>query len=160
HRDTRRPELRAREGFGRRLPPLEAAFLRPARQGANAAFARVAEHNEFNRLGLTRELSVGAVLAIGVFLWVHKADLRNPAALVEALDPAPLRTFLALSAENVKCMQQGLGGLLVGATGMSAECRDLENKLKAHGNDAGFIGSMAKGMTEPPKGMYRWPDGS
>jgi LemA protein len=147
HRDTRRPELRAREGFGRRLPPLETGFLQQARQSANAAFARVAENHEFNRLGLTREMSVGAVLAIGVFLWVHKADLRNPAALVAALDPDPMRTFFALAAENAKCMRQGLGGL-VGVSEMPADCRDLEKKLKAHSNDGGFIGNVAASMSE------------
>src|SRR5436190_13139264 len=70
HRDTRPPELRAREGFGRRVPPaLDAAFLSVARQGASAALARVSSGGEFNRLGLTREMTVGAVAAIGVFLW-------------------------------------------------------------------------------------------
>src|SRR5262249_10721084 len=95
HRDTRPADPRLPESFGRRLPPLEAPLLRSARQSANAALARVAEDNEFNRLGLTREMSVGAALAVGVFLWVHSADLRNPAALVRALDPAPMRTFFA-----------------------------------------------------------------
>src|SRR6202163_1875636 len=62
-RDTRPPELCAREGFGRRVGPvLEAAFSRGVRQGASAALARVSSgSNEFNRLGLTREMSVGAV---------------------------------------------------------------------------------------------------
>ena len=60
-RDTRPPELRAREGFGRRLPPaLETAFGQRARQGVSAALARVSSDDEFNRLGLTRELTVGA----------------------------------------------------------------------------------------------------
>ena len=41
-RDTRPPELRAGEGFGRRAAPaLEAAFSRRVRQGAGAALARV-----------------------------------------------------------------------------------------------------------------------
>ena len=87
-RDTRPPELCAGEGFGRRPPPaLEAASLRPARQGASAAFARVASGNEFNRLGLTREVSVGAVAAVGVFLWVHSADLGKPVGTRQGLRP-------------------------------------------------------------------------
>src|SRR5882757_1485291 len=58
HRDTRLPELRAREGFGRRLPPaLEGAFARSARQSPSAALARVSASDEFNRLGLTREMT-------------------------------------------------------------------------------------------------------
>jgi hypothetical protein len=73
-RDTRPPELGEGDGLRRRPVPARAAdCLRSARQSANA--------------GLTRELSVGAVAAAGVFLWAHSADLRNPAALVAALDP-------------------------------------------------------------------------
>src|SRR5262249_9150995 len=88
-RDTRPAELRAGEGFGRRLPPgLQPAFLQTARQSANAAFARVSSDSEVNRLGLTREMSAGAIAAVGVFLLVHRADLGNPAALVKAFDPA------------------------------------------------------------------------
>src|SRR5262249_44133690 len=69
-RDTRPPELRAREGFGGRLPPdLEAAFLR-TQQSASAGLARVSSDNELNRFGLTREMSLGAVAAVAVFLWV------------------------------------------------------------------------------------------
>src|SRR6202163_4297807 len=62
-RDTRPPGLSTGEGFGRRVGPvLEAAFSRGVRQGASAALARVSSgSNEFNRLGLTREMSVGAV---------------------------------------------------------------------------------------------------
>ena len=90
-------------------PALEAAFLRSARQSANAAFARVSSGSEFNRLGLTREMSVGAVAAVGVFLWVHSADLRNPAALVKALDPAPMRTLFAMGGEQARCQMQGIG---------------------------------------------------
>jgi hypothetical protein len=43
-------------------------------------------------------------------------------------------------------MHQGFGGL-VGGAGISADCKDLEKKLKAHSNDAGFIGNVAKSMT-------------
>jgi Zn-dependent protease with chaperone function len=87
-RDTRPPELGEGDGLRRRPVPARAAdCLRSARQSANAALARDASGSELNRLGLTRELSVGAVAAAGVFLWAHSADLRNPAALVAALDP-------------------------------------------------------------------------
>jgi Zn-dependent protease with chaperone function len=157
-RDTRPAELHAGDGSGGRSASREPEYLRSARQGANAAFARVAEDNEFNRLGLTREMSVGAALAIGVFLWMHSADLGNPAALAKALDPAPMRSFFAMAGEHAKCLHQGLGSV-IGLTEFPASCSNLGKTLAAHSNDAGFIGQMAKSMTEPPKGMYRWPDG-
>jgi Zn-dependent protease with chaperone function len=154
HRDTRPPEQRAREGFGRRLPPgLEAAFLQTTRQSAGAAFARVSTGtHDFNRFGLTREMSVGAALAVGVFLWTHSADLRNPAALAQAFDPAPTRALFALGGENAKCQRQGIGHAL----GLTAapDCSDLGKMLAAHSNDAGIIGQLAKNMTEPGKGLY------
>jgi Zn-dependent protease with chaperone function len=158
-RDTRPAELPAGDGFGRRsASSREAEYLRSARQGTNAALARVSSGSEFNRLGLTREMSVGAVAAIGVFLWMHGADLGNPAALAKALDPAPMRSFFAMAGEHAKCLHQGLGSV-IGLTEFPADCRNLEKTLTAHGNDGGFIGQIAKSMTEPPKGMYKWPDG-
>src|SRR5262245_48208957 len=158
-RDTRPPELRAREGFGRRLPPaLEAAFLR-TQQNAGAALPRVSSDNEFNRLGLTREMSVGAVAAVAVFLWVHSADLRNPAALAKALDPAPVRTFFAMAKENERCLRQGLGwyfGLAAKPTG----CSEAEMLAAAHRGEVGLFAKLGESTAQQTKGMYAWPDGS
>jgi len=128
--------------------------LRAAGQSANAAFARVSsDTSEFNRLGLTREMSVGAVAAVGVFLWVHSADLRNPAALLEAFDPAPVRTLLAMGGEHAKCQRQGIASL-IGQSAQPVDCSDLNKMLVAHSGDAGLIGKIAKSMTEAPEGMY------
>ena len=65
--------------------------------------------SEFNRLGLTREMTVGAVAAVGVFLWVHSADLRNPAALVGAFDPAPCGRCSRWAGNKRECQRQGIG---------------------------------------------------
>ena len=119
----------------------------------NAAFARVSSGDEFNRLGLTREMSVGAVAAVGVFLWAHSADLRNPAALVEAFDPAPVRTLFALGREQAQCQRQGIVGL-IGQAEKPAGCSGLFKMLAAHSGDAGLIGQIAKSMTEMPDGLY------
>jgi Zn-dependent protease with chaperone function len=130
-RDTRPAELRAADGFGRRsASALEPEFLRSARQSANAAFVRVSSGREFNRLGLTPEMSVGAIAAVGVFLWAQSADLRNPAALVTALDPAPVRTLFALGREQAKCQRLGIVGL-IGQSGKPVDCSDLFKMLKA-----------------------------
>jgi hypothetical protein len=152
-RDTRPPELGASAGFGRRpAPGLEAALLLRERQRAPgaAALARVSS-GEYNRLGLTPELTVGAVAAIAVFLWAHSADLRNPAALAEALDPAPLRTLFAMGAEQAKCLRQGIAGQ-IGQP--AADCSGLDKMLAEHKDDAGLIGKIAKSMIEPASGMH------
>jgi hypothetical protein len=153
-RDTRPPKSSAREGFGRRLAPaLEAAYLSTTRQNANAALARTSSGGEVNRLGLTPEMSVGAIAAVGVFLWAHSADLHNPAALAEAFDPAPVRTLLAMGGEQAKCLRQGLAGQ-IGQPGKPVDCSGLDKMLTAHSGDAGLIGKIAKSMTEAPEGMY------
>ena len=109
-RDTRPPELGASAGFARRpAPALEAALLLRERQRAGAAALARVSSSEFNRLGLTPELTVGAVAAIAVFLWAHSADLGRPSALAHALDPAPLRTFFAMGKEQERCLLQGIG---------------------------------------------------
>jgi hypothetical protein len=35
----------------------------------------------------------------------------------------------------------------------------MDKMLAAHTNDTGFIGKLARSMTEPAEGLYRWPDG-
>jgi Zn-dependent protease with chaperone function len=151
-RDTRPAGLGAGEGFGRRSG-LEPEYLRTARQSANAAMARVSSGSEFNRFGLTPEMSVGAVAAVGVFLWVHSADLRNPAALAEAFDPAPVRTLLALGGENAKCQRQGILGV-IGQADKPVDCSDLFKMLAEHTGDDGLIGKLARSMTQAPEGLY------
>ena len=154
-RDTRPPELRAGDGFGdRSAAALEPAYLRSARQSANAALARVSSGSGFNRLGLTPEMSMGAVAAIGVFLWVHSADLRNPAALVKALDPAPMQTLFAMGGEQARCQRQGIMRELTGPGAQPVDCSDFYKMLEAHSGDDGLIGQIAKSMTEAPQGMY------
>ena len=162
HRDTRPPELSAREGFGRRVSPgLEAALSLRARQGASAALARVSSGNEFNRLGLTPELTVGAVAAIGVFLWAHSADLRNPAALAKAFDPAPMRTLFAMGGEQARCQRQGIAGLigLVGETGrlqrLLQDARGASRRRRADRADSEeHDGGGPKACTSYPDGTF------
>ncbi len=158
-RDTRPRELRAREGFGRRLgPALDAAFLRPARQGAGAALARVSSSDEFNRLGLTREMTLGAVAAAGVFLWAHGADRGKPAALVRAFDPAPVGTLFAMYAEQARCQMQSVARW-IGPGAKPVDCSEMDKMLAAHRDDGGLVGMVARSM-ELPEGTYRWPDGT
>src|SRR5262245_8827668 len=160
-RDTRPAELRAGEGSGRRPGPgLEAAFLRRAGQSANAAFARVSsDRNEFNRLGLTREMSVGAVAAVGVFLWVHSADLGKPAALLEACDPASMRTLFAAAGEAAQCQRQGIGSLL-GLAARPAACDDVEAMVAAHRGKSARIDRLVDSMAQQSNGLHKWPDGT
>jgi len=160
-RDTRPRELRAREGFGRRLGPvLEAAFSRGARQDASAALARVSP-GEYNRLGLTPELTVGAVAAIGVFLWAHSADLGRPSALADAFDPAPIRTFFAMGGEGHRCLVQGLGWWIGLATHPQG-CEPNE-MLAAHRGKDNIFGKVADALPEVGQnssGLNIRPDGT
>jgi len=159
-RDTRPAALRAGDGFGRRAAPaLEAAFLRDARQSVSAALARVSSDNEFNRLGLTREMSVGAIAAVGVFLWVHSADLGKPAALVEAFDIGSMRPLLALGGELAQCQRQGLGWV-IGVAAHPTDCSNMDKMFAPYRGKDGLIGKLAESMTGPTQGMHAWPDGS
>src|SRR4051812_41891615 len=144
-RDTRSPDLSSREGFGRRVAPALEAALRPARQGASAALARVSSA-EFNRLGLTPELTVGAVAAIGVFLWAHSADLGRPSALVAAFDPAPLRTYFVLAREEHRCLVQGLGSS-VGLADRPTGCEPNE-MLASQKGKGDIFGKITDAMPE------------
>lgn len=157
-RDTRSAELRGEDGFGRRSA-LGPGYLRNARQSANAAPVRASAVGGFNRLGLTAEMSVGAVAALGVFVWVHGADLRNPAALAKSLDPAPMQTLLAMYREQARCQRQGIGAL-IGGSAEPVDCSDFNKMLMDHSGDDGLIGKIARSMTEAPEGMYTVKPGS
>ena len=142
-RDTRplRRTNTAAASFGRRVTPT----LEAARQGARDA-SEPASTLKFNRLGLTPELTVGAIAAIGVFLWAHSADLSRPSALAAALNPTPLRTFFAVSREEVVCQVKGLSwaaGLAERPTGC-----DPASILAAHRGEDGLFGKMADAMPE------------
>jgi Zn-dependent protease with chaperone function len=165
HRDTRPPELRSREGFGRRLPPaLETAFSRGGRQGAGAALARVSSGDEFNRLGLTREMTVGAVAAIGVFLWAHSADLGRPSALADAFDPAPLRAFFAMGGTGMRCQMQGIGSLMgLSEKPTGCDIGSIDEMLAPHsgeGNILGMLVNQREGVRRNNSGVYTRPDGT
>jgi hypothetical protein len=155
HRDTRPAEPRAGEGFAREpAPGLQAAFLRSARQSANAASARVASAGEFNRFGLTREMSLGAVAAFAVLLWVHGADLRNPAALVKGFDRDSMQTLSALTNELRRCKLQAYGSL-IGLAAQPTDC-NMDKMIAASPSNDGLIGMLKEQQT---KGLYKWPDG-
>jgi hypothetical protein len=115
------------------------------RQGADATLARVSA-GEFNRLGLTPELTVGAVAAIGVFLWVHSADLGRPSALAKAFDPAPMRTYFAMAREGLRCQLQGIGSM----TGLAAAPQgcDLNAMLGDHRGKGDVFGKLADALPE------------
>jgi Zn-dependent protease with chaperone function len=161
-RDTRPSQLSAADGFGRRPgSPLETAFRARARQGAGAALQRVSSGDEFNRLGLTREMTLGACAALGAFLWMHGADLGRPAALAAALDPAPLRTFFAAGGVGLRCQVQGLGWL-AGLAEMPTDCsvQSMNEMLAGYRGHGGMIGMMADSMAGQTEGMHAWSDGT
>jgi Zn-dependent protease with chaperone function len=143
-RDTRPPELRARDGAGPRPAlTIDAAFRAPARRGG--ALARASGVDGMNRLGLTREMSLGAVAALGVFAWVHGANLANPAALAEAFDPAPMRTFFAMGGEGLRCQVQGLvwlAGLAEEPT--SCDQISMDEIFAAHRGERNVLGRIAE----------------
>lgn len=140
-RDTRPAELRAGDGFGRRPPSI-----RTARQGFAIALSPASFDADFNRLGLTREMTVGAIAAVGAFLWVHGSDIAKPAALVRALDPAPMRTFFAMGGQGMRCQLQGVGRL-AGLGGAPAGCDEasIDKMLSAHRGESNILGIMAAG---------------
>ena len=162
-RDTRPPGLGAGAGFGRRVAPgLEAAYLQLARQDASAAVARVSS-SEFNRLGLTPELTAGAVAAIAVFLWAHSADLRNPSALAKAFDPGSMRTYFAISKEQLRCQLHGVGWATKLVAAKPTGCSPHEMLADHRGKDDIFgkiadalpeVGTNSSGITTRSNGTF------
>lgn len=160
-RDTRPAGLQAEGGFGQRAAPAN-AFLRTARQSLGTSTAEVSSGGDFNRFGLTREMTVGAIAAVAVFLWAHRADLTTPSALAAAFDPAPVKTFFAMGGEGMRCQIQGIGRL-AGLANAPVGCDEasIDKMLAVHRGENNILGIMAKqGEGRDGNGLYRWPDGS
>lgn len=161
-RDTRSAGQQARGGSGRRVAPaLEAAFTKLSRQSTVAGLERV-HATEFNRLGLTPELTMGAIAAIGVFLFEYRTDLGNPSALAAAFDPAPMRTYFAMSREGLRCNVQGLGWTF-GLTSKPQAC-GLHDMLAGHHGESGIFGKIADALpevgVENSSGVTTYADGT
>jgi Zn-dependent protease with chaperone function len=122
----------------------KAALLGSMRGHASATLARAVPDSEFNRLGLTPEMTLGAIAALAVFVWVHGASLGNPAAIAKALDPASLRPIFTMAAKAVDCQLRGIGSL-IGLTQMPSDCgeHEMEKLLIPHQSEGGIVGKLA-----------------
>jgi hypothetical protein len=120
--------------------------LRPARPETGVAPARLSPDDGTNRLGLTPEMSMGAIAAVAVFLWFNSASLGHPAALAAAFDPASLRPVFAMAGKAIDCQVRGFGAL-GGLTQMPHDCDgDIMNEMLApHRGEGGIVGMLAAG---------------
>ncbi len=152
-RDTRPFTPHTFGGFGGSpawIPDPSSSFGR-ARPSAGVRLARSNGPGEFNRLGLTREMSFGAIAAVAVFLAANSAHLRDPSALGAALDPASMRPLFAMAGQAMSCSVQGAGAL-VGVTRSPTDCGS---------GSMGEIFSSDRGASDPlaklAKGASRQP---
>lgn len=168
-RDTRPQQAGAAAGFGRRsASAFDVAGVRGSLRDAGFARARSSFDAEFNRLGLTREMTVGAIVAIGLFLWTHGDDLTRPAALAQALDPGSMQTVFAMAGKRLHCQRQGLGSLFGQGSAPSGDCdpEAIEDMLAAHRPEPGFLGrlmmKLKPGIPFGPQesGVKRRPNGT
>ncbi|MGY8661182.1 M48 family metalloprotease [Bradyrhizobium sp. UFLA05-109] len=167
-RDTRPQTVGAAASFGRRpSSAFDVTRLRSSLHEASLETSEASFDAEFNRFGLTRETTVGAVIAIGLFLWAHSADLTRPSALVQALDPGSLRTVFAAAGEGARCQRQGIGGALFGSAPPSGcDQEPIEDMLAARSHEAGIFGALMKKLRPDipfgpqESGVKRRPNGT
>jgi hypothetical protein len=116
----------------------------------------------FNRLGLTPEMTLGALAALAVFGWVHRADLGRPAALGAALDPGSLRTVFASAGKGMSCQFRGIGSLINLAERPTDCGEEMMSELLAHHRGRGGVhGQLAETMAhQAERGMPRRGDGT
>ncbi len=154
-RDTRPPELRAREGFGRRrAPALEAAYLRSRAAGRECrARARL--------LGQRVQQARADARNVGGRRCGHRrfpvgAQRRSPQPGGTRQGPRPRSHADAVrDGRGTGAMPEAGHRLaLIGQAAEPADCSDLYKMLAAHSGDDGLIGQIAKSMTEAPEGMY------
>ncbi len=159
-RDTRPPGIQAGGSPGLSAGPWERTRLRGSMQ--HKAGTRASSLEGFNRLGLTPEMTLGALAALAVFGWVHRADLGRPAALGAALDPGSLRTVFASAGKGMSCQFRGIGSLINLAERPTDCGEEMMSELLAHHRGRGGVhGQLAETMAhQAERGMPRRGDGT
>ncbi|TGE02245.1 M48 family metalloprotease [Methylobacterium nonmethylotrophicum] len=158
-RDTRSPDQRDRAACAIRTGVFGAAP--PASERGTPDLVDPGDAR--NWLGFTPVMTLGAVLAVAVFLGMHRHDLHRPAALAAALDPRPAGILLAVVGREFVCNAAFSSvGLALRATGLdrpvgcdAAPARDL-----AAAQTSGSVGRFLAALTEPPAGLSMHPNGT
>ena len=109
-------------------------------------------------------MTVGAVAAIGVFLWVHSADLGKPSALVKAFDPAPCGPFSRWAGKGRAARCRASAGCS-GWPRSRPTATDIDDKmLAAHRGEDDIFGKLADACRqvacEDSSGITHAPDGT
>lgn len=154
-RDTR-PGV-PRNGIGSK----QQAIRWPRNHGTDhttSALRRVIVDNDRNWLGLTRNMSYGAALAVLVVIGCNARRLDNPAGWVDAFDPRPFNTFMAVAAKGLACNV----GAIASVAHMPALVRkcdpgEMTAFLVVHREHAGPLGAILATMTEPTGGSFTYP---
>jgi Zn-dependent protease with chaperone function len=161
-RDTRPPGHRADQspagiwGAGQRIGPWDSVQL-----NIRAAGAVASSPDGFNRLGLTTEMTLGAVAALAIFGWVHRADLGRPANLAAALNPGSLRVVFDAAGQGMRCQLRGLGSL-VDLAEKPTDCgEDMMSQIAHHRGKAGALADMGETTAyRAEQGQQKRGDGS
>jgi Zn-dependent protease with chaperone function len=142
-RDTRSVQVSAetRSSFGRKSAAA-ASVQSPPRPVASRT----------NRLGLTPELTVGAIAAVMALGVVRGPELRSPEAVAATFDPRPLRAVFVMAGAGFKCQAQGMAAL-AGRGAMPSNCGEAEMQAAVgkHKGESGLMGRMADAAGS---GMY------
>lgn len=116
-RDTRPDELR---GIGGSAPHAFGLFNESRSHRPADTLRRIATGDDRNWLGLTHNMSYGAILAVLVVIGCNAKHLGRPATLLTAFDPRPFNVFMAVAAKGIACN--------VGAIASLAKMSDLVPK--------------------------------
>lgn len=144
-RDTRPVEARSDGGFGRRSAGV---VTTGGPVDTRSGLARVAETGALNRLGMTREMTLGTVAAVVLFFVLHAGDLSRPRALLAAFDPTPMIAFLGLAGQGATCELRGMIGLAEGrGQALPAACRGstIDQAMAPFRGQPNILGLMARG---------------
>ena len=157
-RDTRGTVERPAVGSRIRASVLGTAPSTKAR--ARSALRRIVADDDRNWLGLTRTMSIGAALALALFLGLHRNDLGHPAALATVLDPRPAGAMFAVVGRGAACDVAAIGSMTLGLA-KSDRCTGtaMHDFTVAQAKVAGPVGALLSSMTTAPEGMFIHPDG-
>jgi Peptidase family M48 len=145
-RDTRPVEARSAQGFGRRGLALAGAGSAPISSDIrrHSAFSRVSGEEGRNMFGLTKEMTIAALLGVLAFGYLHRAELSNPKAMAAYVDVRGFSVLMGMGGGAMQCQFDGYAKLL-GAGGDLKKCNDLDKVMDAAAKDGKGIPGLSDG---------------
>lgn len=138
--------------------PQQQIFGGLGRRGSErstSALRRVVANDDRNWIGLTRNMTYGAIMAVLVVIGCNAKRLDQPLVVLQAFDPRPFHVFMAVAAKGLAC-NVGAIATITHVSGLVRSCDpgEMSAFLAVQSKHAGPLGAILATMAESPDGTF------